>query len=359
MWKKIILTILATFIIAYGALWTFFEVGKYLGWTLLEQTGFLGQSIMITTSALATAIVLWLRGYLRISISFGAEQISENGKALGAMESAVIKHIRDAYKKEQFPSVVRFGRSISRHLFVEGFYNLRLEIGELVEDSALKAGDKESQAAALIDDIGWTLVLLRKYEQATTQIKHGLDVASGISDYYWIAKAHRHFGAMNVVNKEYKDAIGYFEEALKPAEKITDENKRKEMKAGILYDMSMVEYYEGIYDKAWEYCNKSLDLRREVGDDTRTCRIYALKGKIAEAEHNYSGAKDAFREGLVLAESLNRKDEIIRNNFGLARILKREGKIDEARHCLDEANKLLKDSPVPFDIYGQEEIALI
>lgn len=332
----------------------FLEVSSYLGWTLLSQTGAYGQGLLILFSILVSFCVLWFNGNLRVLL-IADSSIIESGKLLGSLESILNDQIRKAHKHKNYASVVRFGRALSRHLFVEGFYKLRYEIGELVEDAAAKIEDKKSQVAALIDDIGWTLVLLRSYEKATSYIKHGLQVAEAISEFYWIAKGYRHLGAIEVMLDHPRDAIKYLEKALDYADSITDTIEKKEMIAGIYFDMSILEHRLGNYDKANKYCVKSKQLRLEVGDETRICRIFALEGKIAEAKQNYALAKDTFRQGLLAAQKLNRKDEIIRNYLGLARVLKQEGKLSEAKECLVEANKLLQDSPLPFDIYGQEQ----
>ena len=85
--------------------------------------------------------------------------------------------------------------------------------------------------------------------------------------------------------------------------------------------------------------------------------MYALEGKIEEGKKNISRAKDIFRKGLVSAEEVNRKDEIIRNHLGLARVLKCED-VQRAKEHLKSAQDLWRDE-IDFDIYGKEDIPLL
>lgn len=142
-------------------------------------------------------------------------------------------------------------------------------------------------------------------------------------------------GAIENIKKNYEEAIKYMNKAFDQAKKIKNEMKKKEMIAGVNFEFAMAEYYLGNYSNAKKYCEESKKLRREVGDKTRICRIFALEGKVYEAENNYALAKDTFRHGLKYAEEINRKDEIIRNNLGLARILKKKVKLrKQEKICL-------------------------
>lgn len=53
-----------------------------------------------------------------------------------------------------------------------------------------------------------------------------------------------------------------------------------------------------------------------------------------------SAAKDTYREGLSASKQESRKDGILQNNLGIARIALQEGDLEEAKRVYAEAAKI-------------------
>jgi|GEM_PF-5250272 len=252
----------------------------------------------------------------------------------------------------------------SRSLWVEGRPYARYELGNIAKNAAINLQDDLTLASIYIDDLGWTLVSLKKYDEAKNYINAGLNLAKKTDDNYLVAKAKRHLAGIALEARDYSSARQLICDAEEFAKKIQNEVKRNEMLAGIYYALSMhflKESKENKADhpleKAEDYANKSENLRRN-GDRTYAVKTYALKGVISEAKNDYVKAEEEYSRGLKLAKALGRNDETIRNLLGLARIAKKNGDIGAYKAHRKSAEKLLKKTPITF-IIDENEMELI
>ena len=342
--------IIITYWLSLGGIWLILEIASYLGFTILQNLKWYGVAGFGILGLLITIIILVRSGNIVIEFDF-EKPIRTKYK--------VIDDIHDAHEKRKFDTVIRLGNGLSRTLYLEGHYRLRYDIGVLVEDAASKLGDIEAKCAALIDCIGWSLVLSKSVDnsKAKNYINHGISIAKNEQNNYWVAKGIRHLAAIDIIDDNFQDAIDKLNQAIEYANNITDINEKNEMIAGINYDYSFAYFYLKDFTEATKYCKISRQIREQRGDKSRICRMYALEGKIEEAQKNLSLAKDIYRKGLLFAEEVNRKDEIIRNHLGLARVLKNED-LKKAKEHLKIAQELSRDE-IDFDIYGKEEIPLL
>ena len=338
------------FWLSISGLWFVLEVASYLGFSLLQGHKWYGLIGFVVIGLAIAFFILWRKGHIVIAIDF-EKPIRTKYK--------VIDDIQDAYEKKKYDTVIRLGNGLSRNLFLEGHYRLRYDVGVLVEDAASKIGDNNTKCAALIDYIGWSLVLLKSIDnsRAIGYINHGIEVAKSINHNYWIAKGLRHLAAIDIVDNNFEEAITKLEQTLVYANKIDETDEKNEMIAGIYYDYALAYYYLKQFDKASKYCQMSREMRELNRDKSRICRMFALEGKIQEAKKNFPMAKDIYRKGLTYAEEVNRKDEIIRNRLGLARVLKYED-LKKAKEHLKVAQELSQDE-IDFDIYGKEDIPFL
>jgi len=241
----------------------------------------------------------------------------------------------------------------SRSLWIEGKPYARLEIGEIAKKAAINLQDNKNLASIYIDDLGWTSVTIERYEDAKKFLVQGLRYAEMIHDnddkYYWIAKAKRHLAGIELENMEYNNVDDLLNEAVSFANKISDEQRKNEMFAGIYHAQSVRFLKDSSNNKenidtALAYAKKS-ELLGQKGESTRFIKIYSLKGNIYEAMNDKISAEEQYRTGLQKSEELKRVDEIIKNHLGLASVL--ESETEKLQHK-KIARKLLKRTPVPY-----------
>ncbi|XPV75772.1 MAG: hypothetical protein ACNI27_14175 [Desulfovibrio sp.] len=261
-----------------------------------------------------------------------------------------LKHLQD---NENHRTIIRLRHAISRLLWVEGHLSERVTLGHATESAAVQIGDTATQIAALIDDIGWTLVPLKEYSKAESKIKHGLRQAENNDMPYWIAKAYRHLSGISTMKKDTSRATDYIKKATDAAKKITDSDKKIGMLAGIEYAQAIVSLLDGDIQDAMDYANKTDELRSQVGDDTRIIRTLALKGKIELEAGDVNAANDYFRKGLTEATSLGRRDEQIKNRKGLAEVARRERNFQAAEEHDRIVEEMSIQTPVPFEFENE------
>lgn len=349
-------------IILIGTVWTVLVLMLYfhefihgvLHFEILPANPLTRYLIVIVCGVVLTIVILINKGYISLQLNF------DEPKKIKSKFSA-IDDIMIAEKNGQFERVINLGTSICRTLYIEGYHKLRYEVGKAIQSAAVRTKNRKIEMEAYIDYIGWSLVLMKQFDnsKAIDYINHGILLAkSEPKESFWLAKATRHIGAIKLIEHNYSEAESIFNDALKYAEEISEEKLKNEMIAGIYFDIALIKLILNDTSTAKQICSESRKIREHVGDKTRICRMFALEGKIYEAENDRINAKNSFTEGLDYAKNQNRKDEIIRNHIGLARVLK-DDDITKAKEHFEEAKKLINDSDAPFDIYGEEKIPFL
>jgi tetratricopeptide (TPR) repeat protein len=273
-----------------------------------------------------------------------------------AFIAGITEYVRDLSNRGRDHHVLRLRHALSRHLWVEGLLRARIALGEAAEKSAAKLGAEQEQMAALIDDLGWTLVATEDYQRATEKIAHGLRIAERTDSQYWIAKAHRHLSGIAAIRRDFQSVEQHMTTSEIAAKRIPDSRERSEMIAGIAYARAVALMFEGRFKDALTMADTSADERRTVGDPTRVVRSFALKGKILLKigdSASRSEAKSMFLRGLEDSERIGRRDEIIRNLNGLAVVAELDKDTALASEYRDRARKFTLETPVPYELIDQ------
>lgn len=307
-------------------------VGVYLG------------GIHALIGSLVYAIWMLARRWLQYKEdNLNLEQSEKEGALKLSVELA--KVVEHSYKTRSYRDVVRFGSEISRPLFLSGMYMERVKIGEMIEDSAARVGASEEQIAALIDDIGWTSALLGDLSKADRAIMDGVRLAVEKEMYYLAAKGERHLAGIYLRYKnDVEGAVSHFSLATEYARKITNEVKRDEMLAGILYGHAEQHLNMKNYPQALQYAEESRQLYGKLGnEEERLVKLYSLIGGAYLGLSEIQKAKDAFRNGLEEAQRLQRRDEIARNLFGLGEACLLSEEFQRAVESLSEAQEIFQE----------------
>ncbi|MDR0307077.1 MAG: hypothetical protein LBI42_09615 [Chitinispirillales bacterium] len=274
----------------------------------------------------------------------------------------IIANATKMFKKEKYQDILTLRRRWSRFLWIEGKLFERLKLGEIAKKAAINLEKNKDLTEIYIDDLGWTNVPI-DCNKAKGILESGLECAKKINNNddknYWIARAKRHLAGIELENMEYGQADILINDAISFANNIVEEQRKKEMLAGIYHMKAFKTLKTSGQDKekiekALEYAKKSKELCSER-DKIRYIRIYSLEGCIYEVKGDINRAEQLYRTGLKESKDLGRIDEIIKNSFGLARISDDE---KEQRQHLRKAEKLLKKTPVSY-LIDEKEIRLM
>ncbi len=271
------------------------------------------------------------------------------------LSDAIIAQVDLFFQRGDYASVLRYRDTFSRFLWVEGYIQARLKLGAFVEEAALRQGDRESQVAALIDDLGWTSVAAKLYQQADTHIRHGLRLAETEEMHYWIAKGCRHLAGIATELGDTSHANDELREVLRLAVSIRDPTKRSEIEAGAHTALVFNHLHPDTQDlqAALAHVDAAQRALAHIEDPTRMVRFHSLRAKILEQKGERALAGDEYRLGLTESRRIGRRDEQIRNLKGLARLGLLDGNNALASQYEAEAEELGELTPVPFEGFGQ------
>lgn len=306
-----------------------------------SPSGLISYLEIVAIIFLAVELALTIRRLRSIeSPSFPAE----------GFETLLVREIEKLHLAHDYSRILRYRDAFSRLLWLEGSLLERLRLGELAEEAAISVGDREAQAAALIDDLGWTNVARKDYDAAERAIRHGLDVAQEAGSLYLQAKANRHLAGIYIEKQDYVQAYKYLQLAQEYASAIQESATRTEMSAGVEYGLAVCAFHDQQLARALKHLDKSHLLREEDGDTSRTVRTFGLRGRILLGMREVERAKDEFRKGLQRAREVGRRDEQIINLLGLARVTDIEGREVQSAVYREEADSLMEKTPIPDDI---------
>jgi tetratricopeptide (TPR) repeat protein len=313
-------------IISYFTIYKFYEIGVS------------GLVIIIEGLVIMSMLFTFINEAFHKENCDESECISLDEKNMSEQRFAqTLKDKLDSYiEKKDYPNAMRFGHSISNVLWLNGQYELRVQMGEMVEETAARTDSYFFDASALIDDIGWTLVPLRKYDDASQNILKGIKVAEKINDYKLISKGYRHLSGISLQNKNTELAKEYIEKSMEMAEKIKDEHEKLMMKAGITYNLAEYYFVSESFDEAKEKSEESKIMFEKHNDTDRSVKYYSQMGKIELTLNNISEAKNLFLKGLDASMRVNRNDEIVKNNMGLSICYSRMGDNKRAKEHLNQ-----------------------
>jgi tetratricopeptide (TPR) repeat protein len=254
------------------------------------------------------------------------------------------------------PKVIRYHESFSRFLFLEAEHDTRVLLGTATEEAAARLGERAVQAAALIDDLGWSHYMLGNRDEAQRSIKDGIDLADAYGLPFWQAKGYRHLSGMALEAGNYEEAADQIDKARERAEAIIDEKDRSEMQAGIAYANALIRFANQDFDGARDALAMSENLRALADDHSRAVKVHAMFGKIFERQGKMGLALDKFREGLAASRAVGRRDEEVRNLAGLSRVLRAQGRDGDAERYAIEARELGQTVPVPYEQLTSTEL---
>lgn len=313
---------IAAFAFFFGVL----QAHDYFGLTFLSNPSlsYLKASLLVTSSlsaGLATTLLSAL----------GALPFQSHPEYSETFEDSLLSTLKDALKSKNYAEVIRIGEALTRPLFESGSFSTRLKIGRVVEEAAARSERKDKQLSALIDSVGWSLVELGRYEEAKRPINHGMELSRETDNAFYEAKGLRHLGVIERRTKNYPEAEKYYKKSLAAAEKISDENEKEVMIAGLNYALASLYFYTGELDKADEYIELSISCFENLNDEYRLNMSLVTKGDIQFKRGQNDKARDTYRKVLRLADRNTEKLQVSRSCLGLSEIYMADSRWDEAR----------------------------
>lgn len=284
------------------------------------------------TYVLGLTVVLLLLQLQSPNASPEATAESNDGRNLYAAIPAMIRHALD---RSDYREVIRLGDALSRPLFESGEFAVRLQVGRMTEEAAAHIGAREVQYRTLIDAIGWSLIELGDFIEAEAAICHGLGIAEDADDWFYVAKASRHIGAIARRRGDLDGAAERYDEARAAARKITKPSDAKAMEAGIMYALAHLQYTRRDFGRALKSVDETIALFTQLNDVYRQDMALVLKADIQLGLQKPEPAADTYRH-VIQSSKLNRESvHYVRAVLGLAELHIERRRFDEAGRLLE------------------------
>ena len=361
-WARLRRRLIVRAISTVGLLWLILEISQYfhqLEWVSAYRfrglLGLLGLAAFVVLVDLC--IYLRQRGIeLGTKVATLSSKLSVAATSLHIAEkqdvtAVIVAEMQRAFTDRRWEEVVRLGSALSRPLWITGRNTLRIQLGTLVESAASYSQNVRAQAAALIDDLGWTNASMGRHDEARRHIEHGIKLAKQIGDEYLVSKGNRHLSGIAMRETDLSRADSYLAEAKASLAAVSDARLKAELDANFLYVEGVLLRRKGAFEDSIAHLEEAQRRFTAMDDRDRAAKCFSAMGDAHLAARSIAAAKDSYRIGLAVARKLTRKDAELRCLLGLADTAAAEGVHHDARRFLDEARGVA-------DEVGDDEVSL-
>lgn len=263
-----------------------------------------------------------LKLYLEKVINFDELENNPHYKELNdSHDFNIYLQIEDSFKHQRWIEVCNISSVLSRYLWISGQLDLRIKLGNMVEKAAFEIKDVELRAKVLIDDLGWTTYCLGDVSNAKRYIEDGIRLAKEACAYYVMAKGHRHLASIARQKGDISETEKKLAEAMQYANMIENINEKEEMLNGLLVSEGKLYYAKMDYINSIAKFTEALQAYQKASDKNREVKVYALLGNAYRKNMMLNDAIKYYQDGLEMAYSIGRYDEISKNTRCLVECL--------------------------------------
>jgi len=287
-----------------------------------------------------------------------------------SIEQFILRDIKEFNAKGQTQAVFWYKKIFSGYLWHRGKLNERIKLGEYVEETAIRSDNLEYLSEALIDDIGWSWVLLKELDKGQKYIENGKRFADEIDHKYYSIKSKRHLSAIDFERGKIEEALSKLDKISKLTNDDLSGKQQQKMMFGINYAKAKIAIVHKDFEMGLESINVSRGIAKEMSNEFKEIMTYSIEGKILELKKDIYKAQTVFLNGLKKAQELSMYDEMIKNCAGLISVYKKRGNISKSNEYIERAKQYREFNTLPFEIgdsifdinelvYKNEKIATI
>ena len=177
------------------------------------------------------------------------------------------------------------------------------------------------------------------YVEATSFYEEALRTAQAIQDEQAVARIYRGMGIVAHMQGDHKTAQPHYEQSLKLSRRLED----REGEATCLVNLGVIAWHEGDLETAQMRAQECLALRRELHDEVGIAYVLYILGHIAWSAGRPVEARTLHEESLRMKRRLNDKWGIANSLDSLGVIAQRQGEPAQARACFVESLLLYHD----------------
>jgi tetratricopeptide (TPR) repeat protein len=203
----------------------------------------------------------------------------------------------------------------------------------------------------ILDGLATALRETNQLEEAETVLDQSLSIAEQAGNDWVLARCHNGFGLLHSKRGDAKLAIESFNKSLTYLER----NKEWYRQAQVYNNLGLAWGDLGDWEKSKDYLERSQEIEQQAGDNRRRARTLAnlvrVHVTLGETEKGFALANEA----VALLIQVHDWYEAGRIKQSMARVLRRQDKIQQARKEFTEAADLFSKADTEKDRQGVEE----
>jgi tetratricopeptide (TPR) repeat protein len=265
------------------------------------------------------------------------------------------KYLQNMFNNHELSDVCNFGPAFSRIFYLASAYKSRIVISKLVLEASISQNKYKLCASSLID-IGWTIMLIKEndtynfvgrvLDSADDYFLLGAEYAKKANDLQLESKAYRHLSGFYIENGNFNEGKVFRDKSEEILMKMEEGIEKRIMLANLIYCDAETAFLTKKYPLAKRLCVKADSLKKNNDEEAREIRYYAQIGKIEYVSGDVEEAMEQFVIGKDKAIRIKRIDEIVKNTYGYAICLIREGQRNEALNQVKIIHKKYGDIPL-------------
>jgi signal transduction histidine kinase/ActR/RegA family two-component response regulator len=214
------------------------------------------------------------------------------------------------------------------------YYNAKDNLNKAL-DIAVQINDEENEGR-IHTKIAKLLFILEEYDKANIALKNAILLQRKNSDYDNLAITYNIKGVFHSTNKEYKDALEYFNSA----KTLFEQEGLEEYISEVTLNEAIVHIAQEDYDLAKAQLEKTIILAKKYDQQRRLSSALIQSGKVSSALQNYEAALDQVEEGLSLAEAYGITQNINTGFLVLSEIHEKRGDYKSSYNYIKKHIKL-------------------
>ncbi len=264
----------------------------------------------------------------------------------------IISAINFCYTTKQWQNTLGLIRGIIHFLGVRGYWQERIQLGEIGVEVAERIEAKNFSSWLLVNALGWVHLQQGDYINAKVLIEQGIVkafeaeefkiAASGKRNLGWIAREEGNLEAANLLTEE--------------ASELARHVNYKELINSLYSDFGELYLEVGKYKEAESCFKKSIDGFEDIGAKERIAKRFVLLGEVLLLQNKINESHQAYQESLILNQKYKRQDIIARAKLGLAKLNEKSGNFNEAKNLVNEAYILFQKLGMKKYIKEAEEL---
>ena len=319
----------------------------------------------------------------------------------------LLSAIRLAKNKSFWELLVEFRTPINRFLWKSGYWRYRADVDHYILEACFKLENIELAASVLVEDLGFTYLRFEDLVEAERHVIRGLELFKTNKNQPGIALAIRHLGKLALLRGEYEQLKpgrtweSYFQESQQyysdsliiRSSRIESDAQRAIHVADLKLDFGrlfwlwgrkhwqrggqlngciVMQKTVGYYDQAVSVSYEAISIFEKLENEEESNRgvakawgnignvhkergrLYIDLDRVGEAKSEFKRAENAFKKSLMVAEKIQKADEVAHANWGLGELFEIYAN-ESPLMRKDYLRKALQYASRSHDIYNRME----